>query len=103
MADRDEIIKVVDRDLEEIEQKLLNGGASDPIVMGRAVSMLLRHVRILVARATVTEAECERRRMEIVGDGLKGAHGVPVQILVQILRDIPPWGVVAYLAWRFVS
>jgi len=61
MSDDKDMRDLMDRDFEEIEAKLQNGHSADPATQGRALALLLRHVRVLVRRNTVTEDECKSR------------------------------------------
>ena len=67
MSDNDDIKGLLDHDFESIEAQLQNGHGGDPETQGRALALLLRHVRILVRRSTVTEAECLKRRADCPG------------------------------------
>ena len=62
MSDTKDMRDLMDRDFEEIEAKLQNGHSADAATQGRALALLLRHVRVLVRRNTVTEDECNTRR-----------------------------------------
>jgi len=67
MSDEREIRELLGRDFEEVEAKLQNGHGADPATQGRAIALLLRHVRLMVLRNTVTEEECKARRENCPG------------------------------------
>lgn len=86
MSDDKEIRELLGRDFEEVEEKLSNGHGADPQTQGRALALLLRHVRVLVMRNTVTEEECIARRAE--KNAPCGHWSTAVGHLV---KDAPPW------------
>ena len=66
MTDEKDTKKFMDRNLERLEKKLLDGSATDA-EMQQAVGEIVGHLRILVARNTVTEEDCSKRRSECPG------------------------------------
>ena len=67
MTDTEDIKGLLDHDFEAIEAELQNGHGDDLALQGKALALLLRHVRILVRRSTVTEKECQARRADCPG------------------------------------
>jgi hypothetical protein len=94
MSDDSDMRHLLDQDFEEIEAKLQNGHASDPTVQGRALALMLRHVRVLVRRNTVTEEECAVRMSKCPG---VSCMAPPQKIspwanfATTAIKDAPPW------------
>lgn len=68
MSDREDSVQFVVSEIDDITQKLANGGAADPVLQGRAAGLTLRLLRPLVLRETVTEPECIERRRSLADD-----------------------------------
>lgn len=101
MSDSDDLRGLLDHDFEAIEAQLQNGHGGDPATQGRALALLLRHVRILVRRSTVTEAECQKRRKDCPGVRLF-AH--PKETILTELVKQGGWIVIcAYLVYLVVT
>ena len=101
MSDDKDMRDLMDRDFEEIEAKLQNGHSADPATQGRALALLLRHVRVLVRRSTVTEDECRKRRADCPGVKL---FTNPKETVLTELAKQGGWIVVcAYLVYLVVT
>ncbi len=101
MSDDKDMRDLMDRDFEEIEAKLQNGHSADPAIQGRALALLLRHVRILVRRSTVTEQECKARMADCPGVKL---FQHPKETVVTELARQGGWiVVVGYLVYQIMS
>ena len=101
MSDNDDIRGLLDYDFESIEKELQNGNGGDPAIQGRALALLLRHVRFLVRRSTVTEDECLKRRADCPGVKLF-TH--PKETVLTELAKQGGWIVIcAYLVYLVVT
>lgn len=101
MSDNDDIKGLLDHDFESIEAQLQNGHGGDPETQGRALALLLRHVRILVRRSTVTETECLKRRADC--PGVKLFTNPKETVLTELARQ-GGWIVIcAYLVYLVVT
>jgi hypothetical protein len=101
MSDDKDMRDLMDRDFEEIEAKLQNGHSADPATQGRALALLLRHVRVLVRRSTVTETECLKRRADCPGVKL---FTNPKETVLTELAKQGGWIVIcAYLVYLVVT
>lgn len=98
MSDSADIRGLLDQDFEEIESQLQNGHGGDPAVQGRALALLLRHVRILVRRNTVTEEECAKRMANCPGYSL--FKSPKETIMNEVVRHSGWIGLVGYLVWQ---
>lgn len=67
MSDDKDMRDLLDKDFEELETKLQNGHGGDPEIQGRAIALMMRHMRVLVRRNTVTEEECAKRMATCAG------------------------------------
>lgn len=94
MSDDREIRDLMDRDFEAVERKLTNGGAADPVVQGQALSLLLKHVRILVRRNTVTEDECQARHKQVCAQPTQPTMTAGAAAVTHLFKDAPPWLVI---------
>jgi len=102
MSDNDDIKGLLDHDFEAIEAQLQNGHGGDPVTQGRALALLLRHVRILVRRSTVTEDECRKRMIECPGAKLfkNPAQTVKEEVMKQGFGMLGWILLVGFLAWK---
>lgn len=100
MSDDKDMRNLIDSDFERVERKLSNGSASDPAVQGEALAMILKHVRILVRRNTVTEEDCTAKMAACPARQPVQASVAPVmttagaQAMTHIFKDLPPWLVI---------
>ena len=101
MSDDKDMRDLMDRDFEEIEAKLQNGHSADPAIQGRALALLLRHVRILVRRSTVTETECLKRRADC--PGVKLFSHPKETVMTELARQGGWIVVVGYLVYQLIS
>ena len=101
MSDDKDMRDLMDRDFEEIEAKLQNGHSADPATQGRALALLLRHVRVLVRRSTVTETECLKRRADC--PGVKLFTNPKETVLTELARQDGWIAICAYLVYLVVT
>lgn len=101
MTDTADIKGLLDHDFEAIEMQLQNGHGDDLELQGKALALLLRHVRILVRRSTVTEQECKARMADCPGVKL---FQHPKETIVTELARQGGWiVVVGYLVYQLIS
>ena len=101
MTDTEDIKGLLDHDFEAIEAELRNGHGEDLALQGKALALLLRHVRILVRRSTVTEKECKARMANCPGVKL---FTNPKETVLTELAKQGGWIVVcAYLVYLVVT
>jgi len=101
MTDTEDIKGLLDHDFEAIETELQNGHGGDPETQGRALALLLRHVRILVRRSTVTEDECRKRRADC--PGVKLFTNPKETVLTELARQGGWIAICAYLVYLVVT
>ena len=101
MSDDKDMRDLMDRDFEEIEAKLQNGHSADPATQGRALALLLRHVRVLVRRSTVTETECLKRRADC--PGVKLFTNPKETVLTELAKQGGWIAICAYLVYLVVT
>ena len=101
MSDNDDIKGLLDHDFESIEAQLQNNHRGDPETQGRALALLLRHVRILVRRSTVTETECLKRRADC--PGVKLFSHPKETVMTELARQGGWIVVVGYLVYQLIS
>jgi len=101
MTDTEDIKGLLDHDFESIEAQLQNGHGGDPETQGRALALLLRHVRILVRRSTVTEKECQARRADC--PGVKLFSHPKETVMTELARQGGWIVVVGYLVYQLIS
>lgn len=116
MSDREDSVQFVVSEIDDITQKLANGGAADPVLQGRAAGLTLRLLRPLVLRETVTEAECIDRRRSLADDLRRhiaecpGARILtsPRETIGMVLakggKESLPWAlIVGFLIWKLYN
>ena len=101
MSDNDDIKGLLDHDFETIEAQLQNGHGGDLALQGKALALLLRHVRILVRRSTVTEQECKTRRADC--PGVKLFSNPKETVMTELARQGGWIVVVGYLVYQIIS
>lgn len=105
MSDSQPLKQFVLDEIDEVSADLANGGGADQIKQGRGIAILLRVVRPMVERETVTEIECLERMSKcparaIVTGGIETAGAAIVKLVEKSL----PWvGLVAWLAWQLIK
>ncbi len=101
MTDTEDIKGLLDHDFEAIEAELQNGHGDDLALQGKALALLLRHVRILVRRSTVTEKECQARRADC--PGVKLFTNPKETVLTELARQGGWIAICAYLVYLVVT
>lgn len=101
MTDTEDIKGLLDHDFETIEAELQNGHGDDLALQGKALALLLRHVRILVRRSTVTEQECKTRRADC--PGVKLFSNPKETVMTELARQGGWIVVVGYLVYQIIS
>jgi hypothetical protein len=96
MGDTKELKELLDRELEEVEEQLQNGEGSSPATHGKALQLILRHVRIMVKRNNVTEAECAERRAKMLQEASR-PHAATIAQKDPIVAELLRQG--GWLAW----
>lgn len=89
MSDDQDIRAMLDEDFESVQKDLTNGSGGNPAVHGRALSLLLKHVRILVRRKTVTETECQERMAKCAA--VVTTPSTCATVITHLVKDLPPW------------
>lgn len=113
MSDREDSVQFVVSEIDDITQKLANGGAADPVLQGRAAGLTLRLLRPLVLRETVTEPECIERRRSLADDLKKRMSDCPGSklfsrpqetlgiVLTKSVKEALPWVLItSFLLWK---
>lgn len=101
MTDTEDIKGLLDHDFEAIEAELQNGHGDDLALQGKALALLLRHVRILVRRSTVTEKECQARRADC--PGVKLFSHPKETVMTELARQGGWIAICAYLVYLAVT
>ncbi len=101
MSDDKDIRELMDKDFDDVEKRLQNGEGGNPAVHGQALALLLKHVRILVRRSTVTEAECLKRRADC--PGVKLFTNPKETVLTELARQGGWIAICAYLVYLVVT
>jgi len=101
MTDEKDTKRFMDRNLERLEKKLLDGSATEA-EMQQAVGEIVGHLRILVARNTVTEEDCMKRMIECPGAKLfkNPAKTVKEEVMKQGFGMLGWVLLVGFLAWK---
>ena len=100
MTDEKDTKKFMDRNLERLEKKLMDGSATE-VEMQQAVGEIVGHLRILVARNTVTEEECSKRMSEC--PGVKLFTNPKETVLTELARQGGWIAICAYLVYLVVT
>ena len=101
MTDEKDTKKFMDRNLERLEKKLMDGSATEA-EMQQAVGEIVGHLRILVARNTVTDEDCASRMAACPGAKLfrNPAQTLKEEMLKQGFAILGWVLLVGILAWK---
>mgnify|MGYP003602275760 CR=1 FL=1 len=107
MTDNRDIKKIILDEIDSAARELENGGAANPVAQGKGIALLLRVVRPLVERETVTEGECLDRMSKCPARSLiSGGNGgeATASILIKAIERLSPWAlIVGWMAWQLLK
>ena len=95
MTDNLEMRQAAVDELNEILSHLDNGSVADPEWHGKGIRFILRHLRYLLMRETVTESECSKRMADFMASCAARHSATPaiespsIMLTKEALRWVP--------------